>query len=163
MEGRHLADWRAKVRDAIGAADGDNHEPVRTTHQHWHHHGEDSGVRGLDDAGGHVHQHSHGKRPDSKHLLTEDNDHGHDHTDVDYGPGGDDPGMSRPDGLPGTTGKQVTEIRAGPAAAFGPAPAPVLVLNRAGAPKPPPSPARAEAAWARLTVTARQIAPRRKR
>jgi hypothetical protein len=106
MEGRQLAEWKAAIRKAVGAADGGNHQPVRTTHDHYHIHGADSGVQGLDASGGHAHLHSHGKAPSTQHPPKSDNDHlGHAHDDGGYpGDDPDNPDYSRPDGLPGTTG-----------------------------------------------------------
>ena len=105
MTARQLATWKAAVRDAAGAVD-DNHQPVRTSHDHYHIHGLDSGVQGLDSDGGHSHLHAHGKSPSTQHAPVPDNSHTHDHDDGDYYPGDspENPDYTRPDGLPGTTG-----------------------------------------------------------
>ena len=112
MTGRRLAEWRASVRDAIGAGDDENHAPMRTSHEHWHFHGTGSGIRGLDSEGGHSHMHPHGVRGDNQGPWEPDNDHEHEHDDADYTPGGDDPDLTRPDGLPGVSGRELGEIRA---------------------------------------------------
>ena len=66
------------------AQDAPGHGDHFGNHQHWHFHGEDSGVLGLDNEGGHSHNHSHGTNDDDGSHW--DSDHGHEHDDSDVVP-----------------------------------------------------------------------------
>ncbi len=92
------------------AATGD-HGPVRTSHDHYHVHGLDSGVEGLDADGGHSHLHSHGKQPDANRPPQPDSSHDHpdDHSESGWAPGEAPPDRTRSPGGMLTRGR-VTDI-----------------------------------------------------
>lgn len=146
-----------QVRDAFraakAAAEGDeNHQPCRTNHDHYHVHGLNSNVKGLDSNGGHAHLHSHGMQPSTQHGPVPDNDHGHAHDDSDYYPGDspENPGYQRPDGQPGTSGK-ARHIR------FAAGEMQVLASARRALPVSPAQRARQDAAWGALAGIERTI------